>query len=572
MALSKQGSERLSITNDTQMNKNLQDINKNGDERLNPGSTTTMMSSDEASETRSVKQEPEEYQYPFRSEAQDFIDGDDGRKHPTYRNREGFDKEGWERGTYWIRGNIHPDLFANQAYRSQGKIAPPRIRERVERPPSEERPDCTNCIRKLEVNTSKVQFREVNWNQASSLDQNDDRWSLLDPLAPPHTHRPRRRDKRPSVQTGSVWPAASVESGIQKRWRSNGWPRYIDENTPVPDGFRLHPGRPWTSEDDDELLDLIIEYKEQDFSKIALWAQRTEKQCHARYRHVANLELRDPKKGPWTIEEDNTLRRFVKYLKLTDWHRIAYWCGRTIEDCGKRWLDLEEMPALTPTMRAMVEEYIQSLPVPRAPNKKRRLAEIADGAPANTKLRLFNPTDGFQSESSSTKCQKLRLMAPRPPVNDHLDPGTATATTASSRKHFLEESGIAEANRNASKRPRLLFLKLPSAHGSKNSNRLENHQAGITLDAVEFKPKSSSGIKLKINPPSLPNLSRDGAVTSRTSVKTVKHRIGEEVSLSKITLKFSLKQKWRHTESPNSTKKSRKPAENLDRAIHPQEP
>lgn len=109
-----------------------------------------------------------------------------------------------------------------------------------------------------------------------------------------------------------------------------------EKDTGIPHGFTQHPGRPWTENDEEQLLDLI-EAGELDFSSIGHETQRTEDECHRKYRYLACLEVKAPRFGPWSVEQDAMLVRFVEEYHIADWDRIAFHCGTTTEAARQYW-------------------------------------------------------------------------------------------------------------------------------------------------------------------------------------------------------------------------------------------
>ena len=109
-----------------------------------------------------------------------------------------------------------------------------------------------------------------------------------------------------------------------------------DKDTEIPHGFTEHPDRPWTEDDEEQLLDRI-ESGERNFAKIGQQMQRTEDECHPKYRYLACLEVKEPRLSAWSSEQDAMLVRFAEEYKITDWDRIAFHCGTTSEAARRHW-------------------------------------------------------------------------------------------------------------------------------------------------------------------------------------------------------------------------------------------
>ena len=109
-----------------------------------------------------------------------------------------------------------------------------------------------------------------------------------------------------------------------------------EKDTDIPFGFYLHPDRPWTKDEMQNLCD-IIDGGERDFAKISRQMQRTEDQCHRKYLFQACLEVKEPRIGEWSAEQDAMLARFIEEYKITDWDRIAFHCGTTNAEARRHW-------------------------------------------------------------------------------------------------------------------------------------------------------------------------------------------------------------------------------------------
>lgn len=99
---------------------------------------------------------------------------------------------------------------------------------------------------------------------------------------------------------------------------------------------RSSSGR-WTKEEDERLKRAVMENNGKNWKSIAAQMNngRTDVQCLHRWQKVINPEL---VKGPWTEEEDNTLRALVETHGPRSWSLIANQLkGRIGKQCRERW-------------------------------------------------------------------------------------------------------------------------------------------------------------------------------------------------------------------------------------------
>lgn len=100
----------------------------------------------------------------------------------------------------------------------------------------------------------------------------------------------------------------------------------------------------WRKKDDDALMQAVNAYDaahksgkaERNWSAIAQHVRnKTDQQCSQRWDKVVNPKL---VKGPWTAEEDETLRKLVKQYGPRQWTKIASLMrGRVGKQCNERW-------------------------------------------------------------------------------------------------------------------------------------------------------------------------------------------------------------------------------------------
>ncbi|CAD8124793.1 unnamed protein product [Paramecium sonneborni] len=91
----------------------------------------------------------------------------------------------------------------------------------------------------------------------------------------------------------------------------------------------------WTEDEDQQLKDLVFQYGAKNWKKIASFFQdRTDVQCLHRWQKVLNPDL---VKGPWTQEEDELLVRLVVGYGPKNWSQIAkHLPGRIGKQCRER--------------------------------------------------------------------------------------------------------------------------------------------------------------------------------------------------------------------------------------------
>ncbi|XP_071720729.1 transcription factor MYB3R-3 [Rutidosis leptorrhynchoides] len=92
----------------------------------------------------------------------------------------------------------------------------------------------------------------------------------------------------------------------------------------------------WTPEEDETLKRAVGLFKGKSWKKIAeYFPDRSEVQCLHRWQKVLNPELI---KGPWTLEEDETIVELVNRYGPTKWSLIAKSLpGRIGKQCRERW-------------------------------------------------------------------------------------------------------------------------------------------------------------------------------------------------------------------------------------------
>ncbi|CAD8105232.1 unnamed protein product [Paramecium primaurelia] len=91
----------------------------------------------------------------------------------------------------------------------------------------------------------------------------------------------------------------------------------------------------WTEDEDQQLQDLVSQYGAKNWKKIASFFQdRTDVQCLHRWQKVLNPDL---VKGPWTQEEDELLVTLVVGYGPKNWSQIAkHLPGRIGKQCRER--------------------------------------------------------------------------------------------------------------------------------------------------------------------------------------------------------------------------------------------
>ena len=150
-----------------------------------------------------------------------------------------------------------------------------------------------------------------------------------------------------------------------QKWEQH--PDNPDKDTEISREFPLPSGRPWIEDDDELLLDLV-EGGERNFVWIGQLLQRSDDDCHRRYQHLACLEVKEPRVGHWSVEQDAMLVRFVEEYKITDWDRIAFYCGTTTAEAHRYWSvrkpTISNQPVRRCNSRANTETSPRSSPGP----------------------------------------------------------------------------------------------------------------------------------------------------------------------------------------------------------------
>ena len=217
------------------------------------------------------------------------------------------------------------------------------------------------------------------------------------------------------------------------------WDRRValgHEGTQLPQGFSLHPDRPWTLDDEDELLDRMHDDQAEDIETVARELQRTVEQCHRMYRYLACLEFENPETGAWTGEEDAMLRRLVQEYESRDRNRIAFWLHRTNEDCQSRWTWLEKSDQRGQTIEELAHTH-----------SKGDTAAWSEAATKSSKAQktqtsgmLKRRQEELESQTDERPMKMVRLAeVPRP--SQPIWVGSITYTNSFKRKRTLEDDG-----------------------------------------------------------------------------------------------------------------------------------
>lgn len=93
----------------------------------------------------------------------------------------------------------------------------------------------------------------------------------------------------------------------------------------------------WTEEEDNLLLRAIEEHGDFNFGKIAsLFENKSKSQCKERFKKISSIY----KKGKWSNEEDELLRKAVDKHKNKGWVFISTFVpGRSDVQCRERWMN-----------------------------------------------------------------------------------------------------------------------------------------------------------------------------------------------------------------------------------------
>ena len=263
-----------------------------------------------------------------------------------------------------------------------------------------------------------------------------------------------------------------------------------DQLTEIPPGFRLHPNRPWTQIDVENLYHLI----EEGTSEVAIsqHMQRTEEQWHHMYQYMANMQVHEPRCGDWSSEQDAMLVRFIEEYEMTDWERIAFHLGTTVAEARQYWASRSSIRTPPPSQKKQPAAK-EGTPTTGT------LPQVPDDMPGNGKVQAFldalTPPPSDSSES----------------VNPFADVSPVTQTsTVESEKAVTVQNVPGNATAGSSESPKEFAGKLKRTRESAGFEEVEvDHQhRQPKFRRLSFSAASSQSAKVQVNATILPSESQ----------------------------------------------------------------
>ncbi len=175
-------------------------------------------------------------------------------------------------------------------------------------------------------------------------------------------------------------------------------------------GGRRKLAQPWTDDEDARLLAMVMKHGAHNWRIISAGiGSRTPAQAAQRWRKTLDPSLVQVKKGKWSTDEDDLLKKLVARHSDGDknWHTIATAFGgtRTIKHCRERWLKhispgLKSNHPWTPEEDALLIRLRQQLGY----NGWAEIARSLPGRTDNAVKRRYRSLDGsvYADDSSDS--------------------------------------------------------------------------------------------------------------------------------------------------------------------------
>lgn len=200
------------------------------------------------------------------------------------------------------------------------------------------------------------------------------------------------------------WELIAKEHG-SNRTASQCFSRYQSERN------TSHSKKKWTEEDDMSLREAVALLGEGNWQQTAsMLGNRTGNQCLQRWMKSINPAIR---RGKWTEQEDETLRRAVKFYGVGNWNKIQqHLPGRTDMQVRERWTNILD-PSLTFTpFTAEEEERLYAL-IEEHGRKWSMLTQFFPGRTDNHLLRFWKTAENRKAKAEAAL--KAKRKPGRPP-------------------------------------------------------------------------------------------------------------------------------------------------------------
>lgn len=187
------------------------------------------------------------------------------------------------------------------------------------------------------------------------------------------------------------WELIAKEHG-SNRTASQCFSRYQSERN------TSHSKKKWTEEDDLSLREAVALLGEGNWQQTAsMLGNRTGNQCLQRWMKSLNPAIR---RGKWTEQEDETLRRAVNFYGVGNWNKIQrHLPGRTDMQARERWTNILD-PSLTfAPFTAEEEERLYAL-IEEHGRKWSMLTKFFPGRTDNHLLRFWKMAETRKAKAA----------------------------------------------------------------------------------------------------------------------------------------------------------------------------
>ncbi|CAB5195660.1 hypothetical protein RhiirA5_478876 [Rhizophagus irregularis] len=259
----------------------------------------------------------------------------------------------------------------------------------------------------------------------------------------------------------------------------------------------------WTA-DEDNLLRLAVQLygdRSERWTKIAACVPgRTNKMCRKRWFHSLDPNLR---KGPWTEEEDDLLRKAVEKHNRV-WCKVAESIpGRTDDQCAKRWKECLD-PDIDHTEWTDQEDALLMQKYSEFGSQWQQIAQFFQGRP------------GLHCRNRWRKIQRLK-KAQKDPSMDMIiiTPNDITTTNSSSSPHTSTSSLSTTLN--------------STPQNVLQPNLQSNAQSNLTTNNMQSNVQQQSNTQPHVQ-------SRSSSIMSRQNVNLQQSHIHSNLQQQRLTL------------------------------------